>query len=52
MGLLGKIKRFFLKDNEEYEYDGEWSDAGLSRDNVDMHDSLQREEYIDRKSVV
>ena len=31
MGLLGKIKRFFLKDNEEYEYDGEWSDAGLSR---------------------
>ena len=46
MGLLGKIKRFFLKDNEEYEYDGEWSDAGLSRDNVDMHDSLQREEYI------
>lgn len=46
MGLLGKIKRFFLRDNEEYEYDGEWSDAGLSRDNVDMHDSLQREEYI------
>lgn len=46
MGLLGKIKRFFLRDNEEYEYDGEWSDAGLSRDNVDMHDSSQREEYI------
>lgn len=46
MGLLGKIKRFFLRDNDEYEYDGEWSDAGLSRDGVDMHDSLQREEYI------
>lgn len=46
MGLLGKIKRFFLRDNDEYEYDGEWGDAGLSRDNVDMHDSQQREEYI------
>lgn len=46
MGLLGKIKRFFLKDNDEYEYDGEWSDASLNRDGVDMHDSLQREEYI------
>lgn len=46
MGLLGKIKRFFLRDNDEYEYDGEWSDTSLSRDGVDMHDSLQREEYI------
>lgn len=46
MGLLEKIKRFFLKDNDEYEYDGEWSDASLNRDGVDMHDSLQREEYI------
>ncbi|MDE7206969.1 MAG: hypothetical protein K2N90_07410 [Lachnospiraceae bacterium] len=46
MGLLGKIKRFFLKDNDEYEYDGEWGEASLSRDGVDMHDSLQREEYI------
>ncbi|MDE6913760.1 MAG: hypothetical protein K2P35_08710, partial [Lachnospiraceae bacterium] len=46
MGLLGKIKRFFLKDNDEYEYDGEWGEASLSRDGVDMHDGLQREEYI------
>ena len=46
MGLLGKIKGFFLKDNDEYEYDGEWGEASLSRDGVDMHDGLQREEYI------
>ena len=46
MGLLGKIKRFFLKDNDEYEYDGEWCEASFSRDGVDMHVGLQREEYI------
>ena len=46
MGLLEKIKRFFVKENDEYEYDGEWGEASLSRDGVDMHDSTQREEYI------
>ncbi len=46
MGLLEKIKRFFVRDNGEYEYDGEWGGASLNRDGVDMHDSLQREEYI------
>ena len=46
MGLLGKIKRFFVRENDEYEYDGEWGESGLNRDSVDMHDSIQREEYI------
>lgn len=48
MGLLGKIKNFFSRGNDEYadEYGGEWEDAGLKRDHVDMHDQLQREGYI------
>lgn len=48
MGLLGKIKSFFTGDYDAYgdEYDGAWDDTGLSRDNVDMHDRQQREEYV------
>lgn len=48
MGLLGKIKNFFSGDYDAYEegYDGNWEDAGLNRDNVDMHDRQQREEYV------
>lgn len=48
MGLLGTIKKFFSGNRAEYieEYDGEWETSGLKRDNVDMHDRLQREEYI------
>lgn len=48
MGLLGKIKKIFSGNNDDYadEYEGAWEDAGLKRDNVDMHDRIQREEYI------
>lgn len=48
MGLFGKIKSFFSGDYDAYEneYDGEWDNTGLSRDNVDMHDKNQREEYV------
>lgn len=48
MGLLGKIRNLFSRGYDEYadEYGGEWEDTGLKRDNVDMHDRIQREEYI------
>lgn len=48
MGLLGKIKNFFSGDDDIYEgdYDGAWEDTGLSRDNVNMHDRQQREDYV------
>lgn len=48
MGLLGKIKNLFSRGNgaDTDEYGSEWEDAGLKRDNVDMHDRLQREEYV------
>lgn len=47
MGLLGKIREFFLK-NEEYEnvYYPDWDEETIKRDDVDMHDIKQRESYV------
>lgn len=56
MGLLSRIKGFFAKANtgDDYDgcYDGSYEDGGLQegrvirRDDIDMHDSVQREEYV------
>ncbi len=48
MGLLGRLKGLFKKKDEFYEdeYNPEWEDAGLRREDVDMHDQMQRENYI------
>ncbi len=48
MGLFGKIKSIFARDNgvSDDEMDDDWEERSLSRDNVDMHNSAQREEYI------
>lgn len=47
MGLLGKIREFFFK-NEEYEnvYYPDWDEETIKRDDVDMHDIKQRESYV------
>lgn len=48
MGLLGKIKGLFRRqtDDEESVYKPDWEKQSLKRDNIDMHDKIQREHYI------
>jgi hypothetical protein len=49
MGLLGKIKEFFGIDSddlEEYRYEDTWSEESIKRDDVDMHDDVQRHNYV------
>jgi hypothetical protein len=51
MGLLGKLKNAFKKNREEYEetydYEESWSeDKTIRRDEVDIHDSTQRVNYV------
>lgn len=48
MGLLGKIKGIFGRQTDESEnvYRPDWEEEGLKRDNVDMHDKKQREQYV------
>ena len=48
MGLLGRLKGLFRKKNEfsEDEYNPEWENASLRREDVDFHDQTQRENYI------
>ncbi|MDE5823078.1 MAG: hypothetical protein K2H91_00100 [Lachnospiraceae bacterium] len=48
MGLLGKIKGFFNRqtDNGENVYRPDWEEESLKRDNIDMHDKIQREHYV------
>ena len=47
MGLLGKVKGFFRRKEEEEEvYRPEWEEASLKRDDIDIHDSQQREDYV------
>ena len=48
MGLLGKIKGLFRRqtDDEESVYKPDWEEQSLKRDNIDMHDKIQREHYI------
>ena len=49
MGLLKKLTNRFGKNNqeiEEVEYNPELEDTGLKREDVDMHDKKQRENYV------
>ncbi len=46
MGLLGKIKGFFKREPETYENVYDWEEETLKRDNIDMHDKIQREHYV------
>lgn len=48
MGLLGRLKGLFRKKKEfsEDEYNPEWENASLRREDVDFHDQTQRENYI------
>lgn len=47
MGLLGKVKGFFRRKEEEEEvYRPEWEETSLKRDDIDIHDSQQREDYV------
>jgi len=48
MGLLGKIKGFFNRqgDEEQNVYRPDWEEESLKRDNIDMHDKMQREHYV------
>ncbi|MEZ3447195.1 MAG: hypothetical protein K1W30_19060 [Lachnospiraceae bacterium] len=48
MGLLGKIKGFFNRQavDEETVYQPDWEEERLKRDDVDMHDKTQREQYV------
>ncbi len=48
MGLLGKIKGFFRRqtDDNENVYRPDWEEESLKRDNIDMHDRIQREHYV------
>ena len=48
MGLLGKIKGFFNRsaDDGKNEYGPDWEEERLKRDNIDMHDKIQREHYV------
>ena len=49
MGLLKKLTSRFAKNSqeiEEVEYNPEMEDTGLKREDVDMHDKKQRENYV------
>lgn len=48
MGLLEKIKGLFNRqtDEEENMYRPDWEEESLKRDNIDMHDKIQREHYV------
>lgn len=48
MGLLGKIKGLFGRrtDKAEDAYRPDWEEESLKRDNIDMHDQIQREHYV------
>lgn len=48
MGLLGKIKGLFNRrtDEGENEYASGWEGESLKRDDIDMHDQTQREQYV------
>lgn len=48
MGLLGKVKVFFGKKKDDFEnvYRLDWEEESLKRDDVDMHDKKQRENYV------
>ena len=48
MGLLGKIKGIFnrSKDDAQNVYHPDWDEESLKRDNIDMHDRKQRENYV------
>lgn len=48
MGLLGKIKGFFNRqtDGAENVYRPDWEEESLKRDDIDMHDKVQREHYV------
>lgn len=48
MGFLGKIKGLFNRQQEEDEnvYRPDWEEERLKRDNIDMHDKIQREHYV------
>ncbi|MDE6053710.1 MAG: hypothetical protein K2G55_08115 [Lachnospiraceae bacterium] len=48
MGLLGKIKGFFNRQTDDGEnvYRPDWEEESLKRDNIDMHDKIQREHYV------
>ena len=48
MGLLGKIKGIFNRSKSEAEnvYHPDWDEESLKRDNIDMHDRKQRENYV------
>jgi len=48
MGLLQKVKVFFGKKEDEFEDVNrlDWEEDSLKRDDVDMHDKKQRENYV------
>lgn len=48
MGLLGKIKGIFNRSKSEAQnvYHPDWDEESLKRDNIDMHDRKQRENYV------
>lgn len=48
MGLLGRIKGVFGKKAgaDDAEYFPDWEESGIRRDDVDMHDARQREQYV------
>jgi hypothetical protein len=48
MGLFGKIKGIFNRHTDEYDdmYASESDEESLKRDNVDMRDEAQRENYV------
>lgn len=46
MGLLGKIKGFFKRKTDDFENVYVWEEETLKRDNIDMHDKKQRENYV------
>lgn len=48
MGLFGKIRHVFSKKSNavEEEYLPDWEETGIRRDDVDMHDARQREQYV------
>lgn len=48
MGLLGKIKGLFnrRKDDGENAYESGWEGESLKRDDIDIHDQTQREQYV------
>lgn len=48
MGLFGKIKGIFNrpKDEEQNVCHPDWEEESLKRDNIDMHDRKQRENYV------